>query len=147
MTTDKKGMHYKTPSGRLVRLGVYNRLLAFKPILEQANKERLTRGDAASRLIYGGVPVSEATAYKYVQLLGIKWHHRQDYRAKVDREKLRQLVPPLFKQGLTFYQIAVKVGCSNCTVARFIREEGLVEDGKRYVAPLSKRRKKKEAAV
>lgn len=145
MSIDKQ-QRFKAPNGRVVIRSVYNRLLAYKPILEQANKERLTRAEAASRLLYDGVPVSEVTAYKYVEMLGIKWHHAQPYRAKVDRARLRQLVPPLLKQGLTFFQIAEKVGCSNCTVARFAREEGLVEDGRRYVAPLAKRgRQKKEA--
>lgn len=147
MNTDTRGRDFTAPNGTPIRRSLFNRLLQFKPVIEQANAERITRCDLASRLVIDGVPVSEATAYHYVKLLGIKWNHRQDYRKPVDRERLRRLVPPLLAQGLTFYAIAKKVRTSICTVARFCREEGLVEDGKRYIAPTAQygRRKSKES--
>ena len=146
MNTDTKRLRHVAPNGTPVQRSLYNRLCEFKPVIEQANAERITRSELAARLLIDGIPVSEATAYAYVRLLGIEWNHRQDYRPPVNRKRLRRLVPPLLAQGLTFYAIAKKVGTSICTVARFCREEGLVEDGKRYVAPTARYgRRKKEA--
>lgn len=146
MNTDKKRTPIAAPNGTLIQRSLHERLMQFKPVIEQANAERITRSDLAARIVIDGVPVSEVTAYNYVKLLGIEWNHRQDYRPPVNRKRLRRLVPPLLAQGLTFYAIAKKVGTSICTVARFVREEGLVEDGKRYVAPTARYgRRKKEA--
>lgn len=119
------------PNGQQISPKMYERLMAFKPIIEKANEERITRPDLASRLVLGGVPMSELTAYTYVQLLGIDWHHKQPYRAKVSRDKLRKIVPALLKKGLCIHHIAPKVGCSISTVNRFIREEMLVADDKK----------------
>lgn len=147
MNTDIKRLRFTAPNGQRIQRSLHERLLAVKPILEQANAERITRSDAASRIVIDGVAVSEATAYTYVRLLGIEWNHRQDYRPRVDRKRLRRLVPSLVAKGLTFYAIAEQVGCSISTVARFVREAGLIEDGRRYVAPTAKYgRRKKEAA-
>lgn len=150
MTTDKTGKTMLAPDGTPVRPALHKRLMAVKAVIEKANNQRISRADLASRLVFDDVPVCEFTAYKYVKLLGIKWHHAQPYRPKVDREKLRQVVPAMLKQGMTFYQIAAQLGCSNHTIGRFAREEALVEDGKRYTAKLSKQgkhlRKQKESA-
>lgn len=146
MNTDTKRLRHVAPNGTHIQRSLHERLLAFKPVIEQANAERITRSDLASRLLIDGIPVSEATAYAYVRLLGIEWNHRQDYRKPVNRKRLRRLVPQLIAQGLTFYAIAKKVGTSICTIGRFVREEGIVEDGKRYVALTARYgRRKKDA--
>ena len=119
------------PNGELVSPKLYARLMAFKPVIEQANDERLTRPDLASRLILEGFPMSELTAYNYVRMLGIEWHHKQPYRHKVCRDKLKKTVPGLLKKGLPIHLIAPKVGCSVSTVNRFIREFELVADDKK----------------
>jgi hypothetical protein len=146
MNTDIKRKRFTAPNGERIQRSLHERLIAAKPVLEQANNERLTRSDAASRIIIDGIPVSEVTAYNYVRLLGIEWNHRQAYRPRLDREKLRRVVTPLFAKGLPLYRIAEKVGCSTSSVVRFVREEGMVDDDRRYVAPLAQRgRQKKEA--
>jgi uncharacterized protein YerC len=147
MNTDIKRLRFTAPNGERIQRSLHERLLVVKPILEQANEERITRSDAASRIVIQGVAVSEATAYTYVRLLGIQWHHRQDYRPRHDRKKLRRLVTPLLAKGLTFYAIAAQVGCSISTVARFVREAGLIEDGRRYVAATAKYGRRKKEAV
>lgn len=119
------------PNGQLVTPKMYERLMAFKPVIEQANAERISRSDLAGRLIWRGVAMSEVTAYDYVKLLGIDWHHKQPYRARVCRKKLMKIVPAMFKKGAAIHQIAAKAGCSVCTVNRFIREAHLVADGQR----------------
>lgn len=137
-----KNTYCQAPNGELISPSLYARIMAAKPILEQANAERITRSDAASRILIGGIPVTEVTAYNYVRLLNLSWHHQQPYRARVDRAKLVKLVPKLLKKGLEINQIAEQVGCSKDTVGRFIREAQLVPDGQRYVAPATLARRK-----
>lgn len=120
-----------TPNGQLVTPKMYERLMAFKPVIEQANAERISRSDLAGRLIWRGVAMTEVTAYNYVELLGIDWHHKQAYRPTVCRKKLMKIVPGMFKKGAPIHQIAAKLGCSVSTVNRFIREAHLVDDDKR----------------
>jgi hypothetical protein len=120
-----------TPNGELVSPKLHARLMAFKPVIEQANSERLTRSDLASRLILQGFAMSEVTAYNYVRMLGIAWHHQQPYRQRVSRDKLKKIVPGLLQKGLPIHKIAPKVGCSISTVNRFIREHQLVDDDKK----------------
>jgi hypothetical protein len=117
------------PNGQLISPKMYERLMAFKPVIEKANEDRISRSDLASRLILDGFPMSELTAYTYVNLLGIDWHHKQPYRRRVCRKKLSKTVPNMLKKGLKSYEIAAKVGCSVCTINRFIREAELVADG------------------
>ena len=119
------------PNGQLVTPKMYERLMAFKPIIEQANTERVSRPDLAARLILNGIPMSELTAYTYVELLGINWHHKQAYRAKVSRDKLKKIVPGMLQKGQPIHKIAAKIGCSVSTVNRFVREAQLVADDKR----------------
>lgn len=135
------------PNGEQITPKLYARVMAAKPVLEQANAERLTRSEAAARIIYGGIPVTEVTAYKYVRLLCLSWHHKQPYRARVDRAKLVREVPKLLKKGLEICQIAKLVGCSKDTVGRFMREARLVPDGQRYVAPATLARRKSNRAL
>ena len=127
----KKEKMKTAPNGELVSPKLYARLMSFKPIIEKANEDRISRPDLASRLILEGFPMSELTAYNYVKLLGISWNHQQPYRQTVSREKLSKLVPGLLKKGLSVKQIAPKAGCSVSTINRFIREAELVADGAR----------------
>jgi hypothetical protein len=124
------------PNGQLVSPCLHQRLMAFKPIIEQANAERITRSDLAGRLVWKGHALTECSAYKYVELLAIAWHHQQPYRKDVCREKLMQIVPPLIKKGWPIYKIAPLAGCSKDTVGRFCKEAQLVADGKRYTPKL-----------
>ena len=120
------------PNGQLVSPKLFERLMAFKPIIEQANTERISRSDLAGRLVWQGQALTECSAYKYVELLGIPWHHQQPFREDVCREKLMKIVPPLVKKGWPIKHIAPLAGCSKDTVGRFIKEAQLIPDGTRY---------------
>ncbi len=128
----KKENLVAAPNGQLISFKTHQRLMAFKPIIEKANAERITRPDLAGRLIWRGQAMTECTAYRYVQLLGIHWHHKQPYRKDVCRKKLERIVPSLVKKGWPIYKIAPLAGCSKDTVGRYMREAHLIPDGKRY---------------
>ena len=127
----KKENLVAAPNGQLISPKMHKRLMAFKPIIEKANAERITRPDLAARLIWNGLPMSELTAYTYVDLLGIDWHHKQAYRAKVSRDKMQKIVPGMLQKGQPIHKIAAKLGCSVSTVNRYVREAQLVDDDKR----------------
>lgn len=124
------------PNGEFITPTNLARIMAFKTIIEKANEERLQRSEVASRLILGGTQVSELTAYRYIRLLGIKWHHARDYRKPIPRLALDRKVPPLLAQGHTMRTIAKRVGCSPATISRYCREAALVGDEERYCGAL-----------
>jgi hypothetical protein len=64
MNKRKPQVKIVAPNGELISPCLNQRLMAFKPIIEQANAERITRPDLAARLVWQGQAVTECSAYR-----------------------------------------------------------------------------------
>jgi predicted DNA-binding protein (UPF0251 family) len=116
-----------TPAGhaltRPVRLSVAVRLDEMLPTLVRFNDlERLSSEDIGPRL-----GVTPQTVRSWYATLGIKLHNFKKW-ARVDRAGWAQKIPPLRRQGLTYKQIAERLGTDTTSVCRWCLNTGLTKN-------------------
>jgi DNA-binding transcriptional regulator YiaG len=115
-----------TPAGRAltrpVRLSVASRLDEMFPTLERMNDvERLSSEDIGPRL-----GVTPQTVRSWYATLGIKLHNFKSWN-RVDRTAWAEKIPPLRRQGLTYQQIAERMGTDATSVCRWCLNTGLTK--------------------
>jgi hypothetical protein len=109
------------PNGRTVSRSLHNKLLAVSEELKRLNdRERLNLPDIAARL-----GVTRETAATWAELLGIAIHNSYK-RPRVDKTTWAKVLPTLRKSGMTYKQIAAKIGATPISVCRWFLNQGIV---------------------